>query len=163
MNNFDNGYPDGELPPLGKMTTEKDEFYKLLDDSALPQEMLQEVKSQLDDIDKDESNIVFIFTEGEYVVTGIHVPASSIDNKSGPVLMRGANDNSIIAAFSRRYLSEVLDSMEIESSLANDAGLQNHRESAWIGQLEAMAEMVRVEMTSNPPEKWDDFFMGGSR
>jgi hypothetical protein len=26
--------------------------------------------------------------------------------------------------------------------------------------LEKMAEMVKLELASNPPEKWDDFFMG---
>jgi len=77
------------------------------------------------------------------------------------VLMRGANENSIIAAFSRDFIIEALKNVDFEAAYeAEEAGLLSSDESSWIIELEKMAEMVKLELASNPPEKWDDFFMG---
>ncbi len=142
-------------------SSEKNDFLELIDTSGLNPEVVHEVKKQLEDVDSGESNIVFLFTDGPYVVTGIHVPSTALDNKPGPVLMRGANENSIIAAFSRDFIIEALKNVDFEAAYeAEEAGLLSSDESSWIIELEKMAEMVKLELASNPPEKWDDFFMG---
>lgn len=150
-----------EQPGRRRVSTEKVEFSQMLDTSGLPIEMIHEVKSQLKDVDSGESNIVFLFTDGPYVVTGIHVPASALDDKSGPVLMRGGSENSIIAAFSRDFIMESLRKVDIQDFLdEEEAGLLPQGEELWVAELEKMAEMVRMELAINPPEKWDDFPMG---
>ena len=144
-----------------RISTEKTEFTQMLDASGLPAEVVHEVKSQLKDIDSGESNIVFLYTDGPYVVTGIHVPASALDDKPGPVLMRGGGENSIIAAFSRDFIIESLKQIDIQEFLDEErAGLQPQGEDLWVAELEKMAEMVKMELAINPPEKWDDFPMG---
>lgn len=148
-------------PDKKRISTEKTEFTQMLDASGLPVEVVHEVKNQLKDIDSGESNIVFLYTDGPYVVTGIHVPASALDGKTGPVLMRGGNENSIIAAFSRDFIAESLKQIDIQELFDEEsAGLQPRGEELWVAELEKMAEMVKMELASNPPEKWDDFPMG---
>jgi hypothetical protein len=148
-------------PNNRRISTEKTEFTQMLDASGLPAEVVHEVKSQLKDIDSGESNIVFLYTDGPYVVTGIHVPASALDNKPGPVLMRGGSENSIIAAFSRDFIMESLKKLDVQELLeAESAGLQSQAEDLWVAELEKMSEMVKMELAINPPEKWDDFPMG---
>ena len=105
------------------------------------------VVEQLAESQEDTSNVIFLFSEGDYVVTAIHVPHEAINTK-GPVLIRGINEKSVIAAFSREFIREKLDIVE-----GDDAGLP---ERAWIRELEKLAEMVKFEMVTNPPKDWDD-------
>lgn len=154
MNEYQN--PEKRL-----ISTEKTEFTQMLDASGLSEEIVHEVKSQLKDVDSGDSNIVFLFTDGPYVVTGIHVPGSALDDKPGPVLMRGGTENSIIAAFSRDFIMESLKRIDIQELFDGEAaGLLPQGEELWVAELEKMAEMVKMELAINPPEKWDDFPMG---
>ena len=131
---------------------------KTLINSGTSPDIAHEVADQLSLVNEDNNNIIFIFSDdNEYVVTGIYVPAEALDGKTGPVLMRGGNEKSIIAAFSRDFIAERLDSVD---SIEEKAGLPGASEILWVGELENLAEMVRVEMKANPPESWEDLLAG---
>lgn len=121
-------------------------------------DIANEVASQLSMVEEDNNNIIFIFSdENEYVVTGIHVPAESINGETGPVLMRGGNDKSIIAAFSRDFIVEKLEKVDLKEE---KTGLPGIADVQWVNELENLAEMVRIELRANPPASWDDLLAG---
>lgn len=131
---------------------------KTLINSGTSPDIAHEVADQLSLVNEDNNNIIFIFSDdNQYVVTGIYVPAEALDGKTGPVLMRGGNEKSIIAAFSRDFIAERLDNVD---SIEEKAGLPGASEILWVGELENLAEMVRVEMKANPPESWEDLLAG---
>jgi hypothetical protein len=150
-----NGYWD----PVDKSKPfEKNELVKMLTDSGTHLDIATEVADQLSLVEKENSNIIFIFTDdNQFVVTGIHVPAEALDGKSGPVLMRGGNDKSIIAAFSRDFVAERLETVD---SMEKKTGLHGSSDVLWVEELENLAEMVRIEMKTNPPESWDELLTG---
>lgn len=135
------------------------ELMKILTNASMDVDVAQEVISQLREATSEKHNIVFIFTEGDYVVTAIHVPKNSINGENGPVLLRGATDKSIIAAFSKEYIQSEISSVD---SIEDEAGLIGIADAAWLGKLEKMALAVKIEMDTNPPEKWEDLLNGGN-
>jgi hypothetical protein len=145
-----------QLQPMGEtpLTMDKQEFMRLLNSAEIDTEIAEEVVSRLEETGI-ENNIIFIFTEEDYVVTAIHVPADSIDGEDGPVLMRGARDKSIIAAFSRELIIRKLDIID-----DLPPGLPLIADQAWVDELEKMAEAVKIQMSSNPPERWEDLLEG---
>lgn len=137
---------------------QKDDIVKLLTNSNVSMDIANEVASQLSMVEEDNNNIIFIFSdENEYVVTGIHVPAESINGETGPILMRGGNDKSIIAAFSRDFIIEKLEKVD---SKEEKTGLPGIADVQWVNELENLAEMVRIELRANPPASWDDLLAG---
>lgn len=145
--------PAGDSGPL-----DINKVKKILINSGTTPDIAHEVASQLSLVNEDSNNIIFIFSDdNQYVVTGIYVPAEALDGKTGPVLMRGGHEKSIIAAFSRDFIAERLESVD---SVEEKAGLPGASEILWVGELENLAEMVRVEMKANPPENWEDLLAG---
>jgi hypothetical protein len=71
--------------------------------------------------------------------------------------MRGGNDKSIIAAFSRDFVAERLETVD---SMEKKTGLHGSSDVLWVEELENLAEMVRIEMKTNPPESWDELLTG---
>jgi hypothetical protein len=71
--------------------------------------------------------------------------------------MRGGNEKSIIAAFSRDFIAERLEKVD---SVEKKTGLPGASDVLWVNELESLAEMVRVEMKANPPESWDELLAG---
>lgn len=137
---------------------EKNKLVEMLTKSGAELDIATEVANQLSLIDKDNNNIIFVFTDdNKYVVTGIHVPAEALDGKPGPVLMRGGAEKSIIAAFSRDFIVERLEKVDFEEE---KAGLRGAGDALWVGELENLAELVRLEMKANPPENWDELLAG---
>lgn len=131
----------------------------LLDKSNIDGGIAAEVMDQIELAEQTEKNIIFIFTENdEYVVTAIHAPEESIDGRSGPILLRGSHDKSIIAVFSREYIAARIQLIDTHPA---GAGLDVNREDVWVRELEKLAELVKLEMAVNPPENWDDL-LGGS-
>jgi hypothetical protein len=130
----------------------------MLTNSGAEIDIAHEVADQLSMVDQENNNVIFIFTDdNQLVVTGIHVPAESLNGETGPVLMRGGNDKSIIAAFSRDFIAERLDNVD---SVVEKTGLPRASDDLWVGELENLAEMVRLEMKANPPESWDELLAG---
>jgi hypothetical protein len=139
---------------------EKNKLVEMLTKSGAELDVAHEVANQLSLIDEENNNVIFIFTDdNQMVVTGIHVPAESLNGETGPVLMRGGNDKSIIAAFSRDFIVEKLEKVEL---MEEGAGLHRAGDAEWITELENLAELVRIEMKANPPESWDDLLAGGN-
>jgi hypothetical protein len=137
---------------------EKDKLIKMLTNSGAELDIAHEVADQLSMVDQENNNIIFIFTDdNQLVVTGIHVPAESLNGETGPVLMRGGHEKSIIAAFSRDFIAERLDNVD---SVVEKTGLPRASDDLWVGELENLAEMVRLEMKANPPESWDELLAG---
>ena len=122
--------------------------------------MADQILSASDEINNySASSIIFIFADNnELVVTGIHVPSDALNGEDGPILMRGANDKSIVAAFSRDFIAERLRQMELLEE--ESAGLPDELEHTWMAELENLAEMVRIEIARNPPESWDQLLDG---
>ena len=122
--------------------------------------MADQILSASDEINNySASSIIFIFADNnELVVTGIHVPSDALNGEDGPILMRGANDKSIVAAFSRDFIAERLRQMELLEE--ESAGLPDELEHTWMAELENLAEMVRIEIVRNPPESWDQLLDG---
>lgn len=137
---------------------DKEKFVKMLTDSGADVDIAHEVVNQISMVDEDNSNIIFIFTDdNQLVVTGIHVPAESLNGQIGPVLMRGGNEKSIIAAFSRDFIAEKLEKVNF---VEENPGLPEAGDSMWVEELERLAEMVRLEIRTNPPENWDELLAG---
>lgn len=122
--------------------------------------MADQILSASDEINNySASSIIFIFADNnELVVTAIHVPSDALNGEDGPILMRGANDKSIVAAFSRDFIAERLRQMELLEE--ESAGLPDELEHTWMAELENLAEMVRIEIARNPPESWDQLLDG---
>lgn len=131
-----------------------------LTDYSMDPEIANIVANEMIDTTSAAQNTVFIFTENDYVITGIHVPYEALGS-DGPVLMRGANDRSIIAAFSRDKIITMLDKLDMAEE---EAGLQSDDpdlyEKMWVDELEELAQLVRLEMAVNPPETWGDLLKG---
>lgn len=149
---------DSYWEPAKNGKAQKDDIIKLLTNSNVSMDIANEVASQLSMVEEDDNNIIFIFSDdNEYVVTGIHVPAESINGETGPILMRGGNDKSIIAAFSRDFIIEKLEKVD---SKEEKTGLPGIADVQWVNELENLAEMVRIELRANPPASWDDLLTG---
>lgn len=141
-------------------------FEEILEKSNLPVELLHEVKNQLKDTTREDSNIIFVFTEGDYVITGIHVPSEVLDGEEEPLVFRGSSSNSIIAAFSHQYLRKAIDGCTFGNSIYDQdrespPGLLSGEELEWMGELEKMTELVRVKLEQSPLPEWEDILGGG--
>jgi len=121
-------------------------------------EMIEGVLAQLKHVDPEDTNVVFIFTEGDTVVTAVHTPRETLDGQDGPVLTQGAEDNVIIAAFSREYILDLI--RKIDSDIEEQPGLLPWAENLWTTELENLANAVKLELAKNPPKKWEDTWLG---
>lgn len=137
-----------------------DSMTSSLAEQSMDLEIAAIVANEIADASSTAENTIFIFTENDYVITGIHVPYEAIGS-DGPVLMRGSNDRSVIAAFSRDKIISMLEKLDLEEETT---GLQPddpaHYEKMWVGELEELAQLVRLEMSINPPASWDDLLKG---
>lgn len=145
-------YSEIPIPGGSGAKGENMEFVQMLMAHDISKELAMEVASQVADVQNEEMhNIVFILTEGKYVITVIHVPRESINDGDGPVLMAGSTENHILAAFSREAIHERLTRVD---RIEEKAGLPGVAEQAWVAELEKMAEAVKLELQNNPPSNW---------
>lgn len=129
------------------------QFKKELSRLNFDQDLKDELVSQINETTNETHNIIFIFSDNEWVITGIHVPDEALDGNEGPILMRGANPKHIIAAFSQSDIRKRIrgfDEIEIITGLPQDGDL------GWMNELENMCKDVMVKLRTNPPESWDD-------
>lgn len=124
--------------------------------SDIVDEVLEQLTPAIDDY--ENSDIICVFTDAdEYVVTVIHVPDEALNGETGPVLMWGKTEKSIIAAFSRTFIIEKLEKVD---SVQNKTGLPAFADSAWVSELESIAELTMMELRTNPPTSWDNLLPG---
>ena len=121
-------------------------------------ETVERVMDELKHVDPDDTNVIFIFTEGDTVITAVHAPRETLDGQDGPLLTQGADDNVIIAAFSRESILELI--RKIDSDMEEQPGLRPWAESLWATELENLADAVKLELAKNPPQKWGDTWLG---
>jgi len=137
-----------------------DSMSSSLAEQSMDPEIAVIVANEIADASSTAENTIFIFTENDYVITGIHVPYEAIGS-DGPVLMRGGNDRSVIAAFSRDKILSMLEKLDLEEEttglLPDDPA---HYNKMWVNRLEELAQLVRLEMSINPPASWDDLLKG---
>lgn len=131
---------------------------EMLEKSAIDRSLAAEVESQILETAKSKHNVIFVFTEGTYAITAIHAPKSSLNGQPGPVLMPGANERNIIAAFSDEFIREKIKNVDI---LEDAAGLSGVGDVAWMNELEKLVEIVRLELAANPPDSWDSLLKSG--
>lgn len=129
------------------------EFRKILKKTRLSEELQDEVLSQVNELTKEAHNIIFVFSDGDWAITGIHVPDEALGDEEGPVLMRGANPQHIIAAFAQSEIRKKIRSLD---ELEIITGLQQDDTDYWAKELECMANSVMLKLKDNPPESWDD-------
>lgn len=129
------------------------QFRKELSKLNLRQDLEEEIISQINEITSETHNIIFVFSDKEWIVTGIHVPDEALDGQESPILMRGANPRHIIAAFSQ---SEIRKKIRAFDELEIITGLPQESDEGWTHELEHMCEDVMVKLRTNPPESWDD-------
>lgn len=130
----------------------RNQFMETLKGAKIDEEIANEMATQLLETTKNNHNIIFVFTEGEYAVTAIHVPRESIDGRDGPVLMPGSNEKSIIAAFSAEFMRDKIKNVDL---IEEGAGLPGVGDTAWVAELEKLVEIVKLELAANPPDNWD--------
>lgn len=122
--------------------------------SGVDEELAQEVLAQVSEITQEMHNIIFVFTDGKWAVTGIHVPDEAIGDEESPVLIKGANPRHIIAAFPE---SEIREKIKIADGVEIITGLTHDADSAWVEELENMCKTVKMKIRNNPPrEEWED-------
>jgi len=129
------------------------QFKKELSRLNVDDDLKDELVSQINETTNEAHNIIFIFSDNQRVITGIHVPDEALDGDGGPVLMRGANPKHIIAAFSQSNIRKrirAFDEIEIITGLPRDG------DSGWMNELENMCKDVIVKLRTDPPESWDD-------
>jgi len=123
----------------------------------LSPELADEVMTQIEEIQNAWHNIIFLFIDNERAITGIHVPDEALGEEEGPVLMRGAHPNHIIAAFSQSEIRKKIkgcDGIEIITGLDDDRN--DSSSDLWVHELELMSEAVMMKLKENPPEQWED-------
>lgn len=116
-------------------------------EKGLPLDIAQLMHSEMQETKEEEHNVIFIGTDGDKAIKAIHVPAASLNGKDGPVLFAGADEDLVIAAFSREYIDSNAQRISDE-----DTGL--HKE-LWIAFMQDLHQMVEEEYTSNPPT-WEE-------
>jgi hypothetical protein len=137
---------------LGHGDKGKKELAEVLSKNNVDPELAKELQTQIQETAKNQHNVIFVFTEGTYAITAIHAPKSSLDGREGPVLMPGANDKNIIAAFSDEFIRSKIKTVDL---LEENAGLTGIGDVAWMNELEKLVEIVRLELAANPPDKWE--------
>lgn len=141
------------------VSLETELFKEQLESSGLPVEITHEVRSQLLEADKEDTNLLFVCTEGDYVITGIFADDGIFDTGSHdePIIFAGASKCSIIAAFSRkRIIEEITKAEKFDNQEELPPGLTDSREYSWMKRIESMAAQVQNMVRINQPERWID-------
>lgn len=146
---------DGEDIPNKKYAIE--ELSSSMELAHLDQEIAKIVAEEMVSSATEVKNLIFIFTENDYVITAIHTSRDSIDG-DGPFLMRGANEKSIIAAFSRDKIIKILENIEEEEEIHG----REHCADMWLNELEKLTEVIKLEFAMSPPEQWSSILDNNS-
>lgn len=118
--------------------------------SKIDVHLAKAMKDELRGVYDDDNNVLMIGTNGEVTVTIIHVPASALDGKRGPVLLPTTDSVRIVAAVSRESISQWLEKKEKEIV---DPLIM---ESAWSGLLQRLYDRVLLINSHKPHKLIDD-------
>lgn len=121
-----------------------------IEESGMEPELMRAMLEELAETETDSHNVLFVSTNGPMAVKAIHVPASALDGKDGPVFFPHSNPRVILVAFSRDYINEGL--REIEEL---EPGLRDEGWEEFIGALHDLieAEYILQGPAEDPFEK----------
>ena len=134
-------------------------FEEMLKKEQLNPELIEEVMEKIAETSEEVHNIIFVFTDNDVAVTGVHVPRSALNGEDGPVIFKNSKENSLTAAFSREYIEErILRADEV----GERAGLGSVvADQVWISELEKIVEEVRIKIETAPLRSWDELLEEG--
>lgn len=93
---------------------------------------------------EQDPDILFVAkSTSKMLIKGIIVPASSIDGNPGPVIFPGAEENVILAAFSREFIQDMADKIGLLPG-------EEMQETAWEMFLELACQSAGQEYEENP-------------
>lgn len=123
-------------------------FEEMLKKEQINPELIEEVMEKIAETSEEVHNIIFVFTDNDVAVTGVHVPRSALNGEDGPVIFKNSKENSLTAAFSREYIEErILRADEV----GERAGLGSVvADQVWISELEKIVEEVRIKIATAP-------------
>ena len=134
-------------------------FEEMLKKEQMKPELIEEVMEKIAETSEEVHNIIFVFTDNDVAVTGVHVPRSALNGEDGPVIFKNSKENSLTAAFSREYIEErILRADEV----GERAGLGSVvADQVWISELEKIVEEVRIKIETAPLRSWDELLEEG--
>jgi len=135
-------------------------FEEMLRKEQLNPELIDEVMDKVQEAEADVHNIIFIFTDDNLAVTGVHVPKSALNGENGPIIFKNSKPNCLTAAFAREYIEERIQRAD---EVGEEAGLgEVIADQVWISELERMVEEVRLKIQTSPPRDWDELLKEGN-
>lgn len=142
-----------------KSVNGSDAFEKMLKKENLKPELIDEVMEKIKETEADVHNIIFVFTDNDIAVTGMHVPRSALNGEDGPVIFKSSKPNSLSAVFAREYIEERIKRAD---DVGERAGLGSLvADQIWINELERLVEEVRLQVQTASPLDWDELLTGG--
>jgi hypothetical protein len=136
-----------------------DAFEEMLKKEQMKPELIEEVMEKIAETSEEVHNIIFVFTDNDVAVTGVHVPRSALNGEDGPVIFKNSKENSLTAAFSREYIEERIQRAD---DVGERAGLGSViADQVWISELEKIVEEVRIKIANTPPRSWDELLKEG--
>jgi hypothetical protein len=101
---------------------------------------INEINSEL------EHNTLFIASCGQYIYKCVYVPEKALDG-SQPVLFKGAEEKTYIAAYSKEFIEDIIRTTEE----IRDIKLQD---KIWNLQMQEMVEEIAEKVRLEPPSDW---------
>ena len=136
-----------------------DAFEEMLKKEKMKPELIEEVMEKIAETSEEVHNIIFVFTDNDVAVTGVHVPRSALNGEDGPVIFKNSKENSLTAAFSREYIEERIQRAD---DVGERAGLGSViADQVWISELEKIVEEVRIKIETAPLRSWDELLEEG--
>ena len=128
-------------------------FEEMLKKEQMKPELIEEVMEKIAETSEEVHNIIFVFTDNDVAVTGVHVPRSALNGEDGPVIFKNSKENSLTAAFSREYIEERIQRAD---EVGERAGLGSViADQVWISELEKIVEEVRIKIETTQHLSWD--------
>lgn len=134
-------------------------FEEMLNKEQLDSGLIDVVMEQIKETEADVHNIIFIFTDNDVAVTGVHVPRTALNGEDGPIMFKNSKENSINAVFAREYIEERIRRAE---DVGERAGLGTViADQVWLSELERLVEEVRMKVQTSPVLRdWDELLRG---
>lgn len=122
-------------------------------------ETINIVMDKLQETEADSHNIIFVVTDNDVTITGVHVLRSALNGLDGPIIFKDSVANSLTAAFARDYIEEKINKAD---EVGEKTGLGSiGADQLWINELERLVETARSVAASTAPIEWDDLLKEG--
>lgn len=134
-------------------------FGEMLKKQNINPETINIVMNKLQETEADSHNIIFVVTDNDVTITGVHVLRSALNGLDGPIIFKDSVENSLTAAFARDYIEEKINKAD---EVGEKTGLGSiGADQLWINELERLVETARSVAASTAPIEWDDLLKEG--